>query len=138
MNIGLLKRFIGQYVLFNELSIHFSELSTMRFKRFCTKSLFCTKKCLRLHQRLLTREENNPHFLTYLFLFIANIIAEEIMHITKAAMISELSFCEIPIKKSPANITKKKIYAIVSIGADLLNVAKAKIKPRANCRAAHI
>ncbi len=53
-------------------------------------------------------------------------------------MISELFFCEIPIKKSPTIITKKKIYAIVSIGIDFLNVAKAKIKPTANCRAAHI
>ena len=77
-------------------------------------------------------------FKYYFFLFIANINAEEIRHITKAAMISELFFCEIPIKKSPTNITKKKIYAIVSIGIDFLNVAKAKIKPRANCRAAHI
>jgi hypothetical protein len=53
-------------------------------------------------------------------------------------MTSAFSFCEIPIKKSPINITKKKMYAMVSMGADLLNVAKAKIEPRANCRAAHI
>ncbi len=74
----------------------------------------------------------------YFLLFIANINAEEIIHITKAPMISELFFCKIPIKKSPTIITKKKIYAIVSIGIDFLNVAKPKIKPRANCRAAHI
>src|SRR5688500_12316403 len=74
----------------------------------------------------------------YLLLFMANIIDEEIMEITTALMISALSFCEIPIEKSPTNITKKKIYAMVSIGADLLNVANAKTKPRANCRAAHI
>ena len=74
----------------------------------------------------------------YFLLFSANINAEEIIHITNALMISELFFCEIPIKHSPINITKKKIYAIVSIGIDFLNVAKAKIKPRANCRAAHI
>ena len=60
------------------------------------------------------------------------------IHITKAAMISEFSFCEIPTRKSPTNITKKKIYAMVSIGTDFYNVAKAKMKPRANCRAAHI
>ena len=60
------------------------------------------------------------------------------MHIIIALMISEFSFCEIPIKKSPTNITKKKIYATVSIGTDFLNVAKPKIQPRANCGAAQI
>lgn len=45
----------------------------------------------------------------YFLLFSANINAEEIIHITKAAMISELFFCKIPITKSPTNITKKKI-----------------------------
>jgi hypothetical protein len=74
----------------------------------------------------------------YFLLFITNIIAEEIIHITIALMISEFSFCEIPIKKSPTNITKKKMYASVSMGIDFLNVAKAKIKPRANCREAHM
>jgi len=74
----------------------------------------------------------------YFLLFIANINAEEIIHIAKALMINEVSFCEIPIKKSPTNITKKKIYAIVSIGIDFLYVAKPKIKPTANCREAHI
>ncbi len=74
----------------------------------------------------------------YFLLFIANIITGVIAHITKAAMISALSFCIIPIRKSPTNITKKNIYAIVSIGIDLLYVAKAKMNPRANCRTAHI
>ena len=77
-------------------------------------------------------------FKYYFLLFIANINAEEIIHITKALMISEFSFCEIPIKKSPTNITKKKIYAMVIIGIYFLNVAKPKINPRANCRVAHI
>ena len=53
-------------------------------------------------------------------------------------MISEFSFCEIPIKKSPANMMKRKIQAIVSMETDLLYAAKANTKPRANCRAAHI
>lgn len=60
------------------------------------------------------------------------------IHMTNALMISGFSFCNIPIKRSPTNITKKKIYVMVSMGIDLLKVAKAKIKPRANCRAAHI
>lgn len=72
------------------------------------------------------------------FLFSMNIRAAEIAHMITAPMMSEFSFCEIPIKKSPANITKKKTYAMVSIGTDFLNVAKAKITPRANWRAAHI
>lgn len=53
------------------------------------------------------------HFLLtvqhYFFLFITNSITAEIMHITEALIIREFSFCEIPIKKSPTNITKKKI-----------------------------
>lgn len=83
--------------------------------------------------------ENAGVILKYYFLlFIANINAEEIIHMTKAPLISELFFCEIPIKKSPTIIIKRKIYAMVSIGIDLLNAAKPKIKPTANCRTAHI
>ncbi len=59
-------------------------------------------------------------------------MAEEIAHMTNALYIRTFSFCEIPIKKSPTNITKKKMYAMVSMGIDFLNVAKAIIKPRAN------
>jgi hypothetical protein len=57
----------------------------------------------------------------YFLLFITNINAEEIIHITKAPMISEISFCEIPIKRSTTIITKKKIYAIVSMGGDKID-----------------
>ena len=74
----------------------------------------------------------------YFLLFNIKIKVEEIIHITIALIINEFSFCEIPIKKSLINITKKKTYAMVSIGIDLLNVAKANINPRANCREAHI
>ena len=84
----------------------------------------------------IVEEKSTMH--NYFLLFNANINAEEIRHITKAPVISELFFCEIPIRKSPTIITKKKIYAIVSIGIDFLNVAKPKIKARANWRAAHI
>jgi hypothetical protein len=54
----------------------------------------------------------------YFLLFIANIKTEEIIHITNALMISEFSFFETPIKKSPTNITERKMYEIVSIGID--------------------
>ena len=70
----------------------------------------------------------------YLRLFIANIIADDTMIITTAAMVSVFSFWEIPIKRSPINITKRKIYAKISMGADLFIVAKASINPSANCR----
>ncbi len=36
-------------------------------------------------------------------------MAEEIIHMTIALMMSEFSRCEMPIKKSPTNMTKKKI-----------------------------
>ena len=45
----------------------------------------------------------------YLRLLIANIITDETMIITTAAMISAFSFWEIPINRSPTNITKRKI-----------------------------
>jgi len=67
-----------------------------------------------------------------LFLLLKNIKIEAIKHIANAVMISELSFCKTPTSKPPTNITKKKIYANVSKGADFLMVAKAKIKPSAN------
>lgn len=53
-------------------------------------------------------------------------------------MIKPLSFWETPIIASSTFITKKKMYAIVSIGIDFLKVAKPKIKPTANYLAAHI
>ena len=55
-----------------------------------------------------------------------------------AAIINTLFFCMKPIQTSPNIITKKKMYAIVSIALDFLMVAKAKINPSANCRIAHV